>query len=544
MIKRISTLLAICLIGLNSSANKNIKSTISQVTVFLTGAQIDRVSSAKLNKGMNHLVYYGLSDRINAKSIQVNANNNVRIVSTTVGSEFVTEEQNNYRRIALVTDSILKLNRKLKEITYKTNTYRSEISMLHKNDQIGRGDNGMSVEELKNLSTFYSSRLMLLNKNIFEQELKDADYKIKKAKYEAELSRLKRKGGGKTFHYIKVVVQTKEATTSKIKLKYLVGNAGWAPKYDIHVQNTANEIKMGYQAHVMNKSGENWNNMNITLSTSTPSNSIEIPRLEDWKVGKNYRADNSGNNSGVTQTVPKAVAQQQSDLTLLDGVEYAEIEISGIDVEFKIKEKYTIPTDGKIYLVDIVEYNLPASFKYYSIPKMDKDAYLLGQITGWEKLNLIEGNANVYLRGNFVGETYIKPGFANDTLNISLGRDSKVFVSRNRVDEKTTKSIIGNHKKEVYTYILTVRNTNPNAITLDLIDQIPISTDDQVSINIIELSEGKKDDYNGQIDWKVDLKPGEVKKYTLSFSMKYPKNMKMDNNRRANYYRKSVRAKF
>jgi len=530
--------------GLNTSANKNIKSTIQHVTVFLTGAQIDRVSNVKLNKGMNHLIYYGLSDKINAKSIHANSNNKVRIVSTTVGNEYITEQQNNSQRIAEIKDSIFILNRKIKEVAYKIITYRNETAILQKNDKIGRGANGMSVDEFKNLTDFYGTSLMRLNKRIFEQELKDADYKILIAKYEAEIQRLGRVGKGKTFHFIKLVVQAKEATTAKIELTYLVGNAGWSPKYDIHVQNTDNEIKMAYQAHVMNKSGENWKNMDITLSTSIPSQSIELPKLNNWKVGKNYRSNNPGNNTGNIQNVNKESAQQTSDLALLDGVEYAEIEISGIATEFIIKDEYTIPSDGNIYLVDIVEYNLPATYKYYSIPKMDKDAFLLGQITGWEKLNLIEGNANVYLRGAFVGETYIKPGFANDTLNISMGRDTKVYVSRNRVDEKTTKSIIGSHKKEVYTYILTVKNTNPNPITLDLIDQIPVSTDDEVSIIDIDVTGGTIDEYNGQVDWKVKLKAGEVKKYTLSFTMKYPKAMKMDNNRKANYYRKSVRAKF
>ena len=216
-----------------------------------------------------------------------------------------------------------------------------------------------------------------------------------------------------------------------------------------------------------------------------------------------------------------------SDKVVAQKVTLEEIEISDLSAEFDIKTEYTIPSDAKPYIIDVTTYNLPASYKYFSIPKADKSAFMLARITGWEELELVAGPANVYMGGTYVGQSYINTKSTNDTLDLSVGRDNKIMVSRTQLKDFNTEKVIGNNKKSTYSYEIVVKNNRKSAITIDVEDQLPVSQSSDITVESIELSKGELNPLTGKIKWKLTIEPGEAKKINLAFSIKYPRNKSM-----------------
>ena len=201
--------------------------------------------------------------------------------------------------------------------------------------------------------------------------------------------------------------------------------------------------------------------------------------------------------------------------------------MSELGVDFKVKERYSIPSGTKAQLVDVNEYQLNASYKYFVVPKVDKDAFLLAQVVGWEKLNIIDGSANIYFNGLYVGESYLNTSSAADTLDISLGRDRKIIVNRVKKEDFNSKKLIGLNRKESLTYEISLRNTYNKAVKIEIWDQIPISQESTIEVSDIEISGAELDDTSGKIEWETELVPGNTKRYTISFSVKYPRNKKV-----------------
>ena len=170
------------------------------------------------------------------------------------------------------------------------------------------------------------------------------------------------------------------------------------------------------------------------------------------------------------------------------------------------------------------KFNLKADYKYYSIPKVDKDAFLIARITGWEDLDIIDGEANIFIRNIYTGTAFINTRFIEDTLDLSLGRDNKVLVTRTKKKDYSSKKVIGQNKKELFTYEIIAKNNRKVPIKLDLKDQIPVSQENDIIVDVIDISGAKLDDLSGKLEWEVKLQPGESKKYIVSFSVKYPKN--------------------
>jgi len=193
-------------------------------------------------------------------------------------------------------------------------------------------------------------------------------------------------------------------------------------------------------------------------------------------------------------------------------------------VDFEIGTPYTVKSDNRNYTVDMEFYDLPAIYQYYSVPKIDKDAFLIAGIVDWEKYNLLEGEANVFFEDTYVGKTLLDVRYASDTLEISLGRDQQISVDRQKIKDFTTKQFIGNKKEETRAWKTTVKNNKSQEINMIVLDQVPVSTLEEIEVNVQNTSGGKEDPESGEIKWELSLKPADSKELELKYSVKYPKN--------------------
>lgn len=196
--------------------------------------------------------------------------------------------------------------------------------------------------------------------------------------------------------------------------------------------------------------------------------------------------------------------------------------------EFEIKQPLTLPDGGKTTTTEIARYQLPASYEYRGIPKIDKEAFLVADATDWQKLNLMEGEANVYFDNSFVGKSIIDPNVASDTLHFSLGRDQSIRVQRTKVNESSTRRFLGSSQEQTLTWRITVKNTRREAVSITVFDQTPVSRNTGIEVNVSELSGGVRDKDTGIVTWPLQLQAGEQRELVLQYKVKYPKSRRLN----------------
>ena len=506
-------------------AQKELKSEIKEVKIFLIGAELKRAGKVSLSGGTTRLVFSQLSTKIEKESIQANFGDKVKITNVELNPKVVNRYKKDSLRITRLQDSIKYYNKNIRYIHSQLSTFDGEKIAIETNKNLKGASAGITVAELEKLSVFYRNRVSEINQKIFEFEEK-INFNNERIKILSDtISKLSIVKQDK-WNEIVVTVQTETSITCEYELKYLAGGTGWSPTYDIRVKDVVGQIDMEYKAKIINQTEEDWNNVKLSFSSAMPTESQEAPSLEPWRLSYDNRKDYEGRlNDFRPNTINKAEALKRSgNIALPEGVEFAEVELSLVDFEFKTDGEYSIPANGNPFMVSITNYNLPVTFKYVAIPKVDKSAFLVAEVTGWEELNLIEGPTNIYFRGTFMGKSYLKPQYANDTLNISLGRDNKVIVNRVKVEDSKGEKLIGTNKREEFSYKITVRNTNPGNIKFTLLDQVPISQDSDIKVEVLDISSADQEEYSGRLLWKFDLSPKEAKEFTVKFAVKYPKN--------------------
>lgn len=196
--------------------------------------------------------------------------------------------------------------------------------------------------------------------------------------------------------------------------------------------------------------------------------------------------------------------------------------------EFEIKQPLTLPDGGKTTTTEIARYQLPATYEYRGIPKIDKEAFLVADATDWQKLNLMEGEANIYFDNSFVGKSILDPNAASDTLHFSLGRDQSIRVQRTKVNESSTRRFFGSNQEQTLTWRITVKNTRREAVNITVFDQTPVSRNTGIEVTVEELSGGQRDKDTGIVTWPLQLNAGEQRELVLQYKVKYPKNRRLN----------------
>jgi len=211
-------------------------------------------------------------------------------------------------------------------------------------------------------------------------------------------------------------------------------------------------------------------------------------------------------------------------VTLKDGLEdYVSVADNELNVTFDIDLPYDVPANGKEQTAILKEYAVKAHFKYYSVPRLDKDAYLLAEVSEWEKLNLLPGDASIIFEGTYVGRSFIDPNSTLDTLNLTLGRDKRVVVKKEKLVDYSSVKFLGSNKLQKISYEITAKNNKQDTVRIMLKDQYPLSTLKEIEVELIEANGAIVNTDIGTLTWKLELAPGESKKIQFSYNVKYPK---------------------
>lgn len=193
-------------------------------------------------------------------------------------------------------------------------------------------------------------------------------------------------------------------------------------------------------------------------------------------------------------------------------------------VSFEIEMPYTIPNDGKTYKVDVKNQFVPAIYEYYAAPKLEKEAFLTAKVTDWQEFNLLEGEVNLFFEGAYLGKSVLDVRNAGDTLNISLGRDKGIVVERKKLKDYTKKQFMSNYKTESRGYEIIVRNNKKQAVNIMIQDQLPVSTQKEISIEEKEYKEAELNPTTKILTWKQQVPAKQEKKFSFVYSVRYPKD--------------------
>lgn len=586
LIKKLLPLFSCLFIYINIQAQDTVRADakLTEATVYYgVGAELTHTAKVDVTTDVKQIVINQLSTTVDPNSLQINVPEDVALLSqqfTTyaepvpvVINPLVKKWQDS---IAMIQKDILKNNN---QADIETTTL-NETGELIKATIAKTDIKTISADDALKLINFYNAKIEKSKTAIFAllQAKNEMNDKINKLQQQINADYYKPVKPPKVYGQLILQVACNSSGSIPVELSYFTRNAGWMPMYDVRVNSKTNEIKLVYKASVMQSTGINWKKTKLTLSTANPSWGAVQPVLTPWylqqyvanlysqvqPVINNYYQNNiqsvinndkklsevvvtSAMGTKRAQRTTSANAQVVTADDLLRGrvsgeqvkpgadqtvdpstlQKFMSLAESQLNTNFEIDLPYNIESDGKLHNVNIKEEKITAVLKSYTVPKLDKDAYLLAEINNWQNLDLLPGSANIIMDDTYIGQSLIDPNSTADTLNLSLGKDKRVAVKRSIMKDFTTTKTSNGKTTQTFTYELAVKNNKTTDMDVLVKDQYPISMLNEIEVKLLESKDAEVNTETGIVTWKLNLKAGESRKLRFSFSVKYPKDKKI-----------------
>lgn len=516
----------VALLFLNFSwAQTEVKTTIREATVFLQSAQVTRTGKTTIPAGRGSIVLTGLSPQIDHNSVRLGATGDFTILTVTPRKNFLTPN--------LESPEFVKINREKEGLINTIARYQIDINILQEeenvimtNKSIGSKQGWISVDELQKMAEYVRIRISeIRNKRLDVKALIKKDNE-RLTQLNQQLNELS-KGQSKNVSEVVVQYQAEKSTKAEFQLTYLVNGASWSPTYDLRVADLSKAVGLSYGALVNQATGENWKEIILTLSTGNPRQQQNAPKITTWWLSPNQAFAQFKNRANIeyddlVQMTNMIISEEEAEEASYPG---ADVSVNMTNTEFKVRLAQDIPSNGQQYRVLIDDYELPADYQYYAAPKYDCHVYLTARVTDWQKYSLLPGEVNLFFDGAYVGKSNLQTQTASDTLVFSLGRDKGLTIERIREEDYRDRHFFGSKIEQRIGWTIKVKKNRKNDIPLIIEDQIPVSTSDQIEVELEQSKGATYDETTGKLRWELKMKFGDREKIGFRYSVKHPKNI-------------------
>ncbi|MCC7029257.1 MAG: DUF4139 domain-containing protein [Chitinophagaceae bacterium] len=524
-------------------------SAVTDVTVYRSYAKETRLASGLLPAGNSEIIISNITAAMDENSIQVGCKNNVRILSVSSRLNYLTDPEGMPPvRLKVWQDSVKWLDRRARFIAKQKESYESEMNILNANNKLGSQQESLKPLLLKELLELNRIKQLEIRKLIFDADELYKELSAQISVLQKQIDESAQNRAGKPVRDIVLKVNALHEANTQFKISYLVTAAGWRPTYEIRCENTTQPLTLQCRARITQNTGFNWNNVNIKLSTANPNQNHNRPVLypifvdfmqPDYYKHKiesekrdGYRAimnDKAPAPAGTVQMMGgTSNLYQQADDEFKDGLKVEDKQVTILEgemmIEYEIEQSQDIESDAQEHIVAVQEILIPATYNYHAVPKLDAGVFLLARITDWGKYNLLAGDATLFFDDMYVGRSYINPNVSADTLLISLGRDEKLNIKRVKINDLCVTKKFSNKKKETRAYETLIKNNKNTPVEIEILDQYPISKNNDIEVNLEEADGAKITKDYGKLLWRVKLLPGESKKIRMVYSVKYPED--------------------
>lgn len=531
---------------------------LSNATVYFGyGAELTHEGNVRLEAGTRMLLLEGLSTSVDPNSLQVNLPEGVALLS----QQFrVFQPPVPPSKFQKQINALLDSNRLLtKEIARYQNLIAIDQEVLVKTGLLiesplkNPSERPVLAADILRMLDVYTVRIERAKASIFKWETEIGELQLKMQENQRLIQQMSNQWINPIDPIGQLFLQVRSERTDDypVKLSYYTPHAGWTANYDLRVNSKENKLKLVYKASLTQTTGIPWKQVKLSLSTGTPIFGTAAPILTPWYLQlyvpalyQQIQSRSKNGNANVLQSmseskalVEQVVSDERTNQYLLApaGVDpstlgnYTTLQQGQLNTNYEIALPYDVPGDGQIQQVNIQERLVDARLKNYAVPKLDQESYLMAEVANWQNLDLIPGAANIIMDDTYIGKTQIDPNNTADTLNLSLGRDKRIAVKRTLVRETAPSKSGGGTNKQLFTYEITVKNNKVTPIQLLLKDQHPLSAVKEVEVTLEETGEAEVNPETGVLTWKVDLKPGESRKYRFVYSVKFPRDKRIVN---------------
>ncbi|MBE8400202.1 mucoidy inhibitor MuiA family protein [Leptospira borgpetersenii] len=333
----------------------------------------------------------------------------------------------------------------------------------------------------------------------------------------------------KSSRITKILVSFTEAEKKEVKLNltYRTGGVSWKPFYSVRMDGRE-KIEFEYLAEINQESGEDWNNINLLLSTSSPDISGRRPRLSSQRV---YDQKKKTDKDELVTFQSQSITEESNIVSEMESPEAGtdpttgNSEESGSGFLFRYSKPITLFSRKESKKLSLVSFTTDATFTALYVPALKHYPLIKGSFKNISGFPIIPGETAVFRQAGMVGKSgfgYISPG---EKAEISFGSENEVRAIYRKESNQTKEGILSGTKVVEKSIRVELENFGKESRTISFQESIPVSGVENVKVSIDSVTtpgyaEVRKD--SGILEWKLDLRPSQKQEIKLKYKVSFP----------------------
>jgi len=327
----------------------------------------------------------------------------------------------------------------------------------------------------------------------------------------------------------------------ELEVSYVVDGAGWHSSYDLRLE--AETLTLTWFGLVTQRTGEDWPECDLRLSTARPSGAAIVPELDPWFLdrlrplpvhplagaarGPLSTAMRAG--SAPVPAAPHDYAGAEEEAVLRPIADRAAMVEQGVTAAtYQPARPVAVPADGGAHRATVAVMELAASLDYVTAPMLAAEAHLRATVTNTSPHTLLPGAAAVFHSGDFVGSSGLEIWAPGEEVELALGVDDRVRVERELVRRTAAKAMLGSTRRREAEHKITVANHTPRPAKVTVLDQLPVSRDEGIVVKELRVDPAPAERTEmGVLTWVLDLKPGQVGEVHLGVRVELARGVEM-----------------
>jgi len=518
-------------------------SRIDSVTVYPSGAEVMRVGQVRMERGEHAILFTDLPAQAISGSIRVEGKTTGTLEIGSVDTRRVSVPRSDSAIAATerkqIEDAIERLKDERAVLQAGVEAAQAQKTLITNLAQLPTqppAPNGAAPQpDWSHLFTLIGQRSAEAQKTILDAQIKIRETDRQIADLTGKLTTVAPAQEERTE--VKVFVNAGGPLDADLTIRYQVQTASWTPFYDARLSTGTRDrppqLQPVRRASIQQKTGESWDDVQLALSTARPGAGSAAPILHPMTV--DYvpdaqplrRAEPTGG-MGYAAPMDQMVkeARERADENKQAGEIRAQVEMQAFQAVYTIAGRVAVPSTGEMKRVQIDDLALDPTLTVRTVPKAEQKAYLYAKLTIARGTPLLPGTVALFRDATFVGNGRLPLLAPGEEHELGFGVDDMIRVRHAIVDDKRGETgLISTSKTDVRNYRITVKNLHQRPIQLSVLDQIPVSQNDAIKIELQGRTQPTRrdvEDKRGILAWDMKLEPDEEKAVEFGYRVSWP----------------------
>jgi uncharacterized protein (TIGR02231 family) len=291
---------------------------------------------------------------------------------------------------------------------------------------------------------------------------------------------------------------------------------------------------LGRQAAIEQGSGEDWSNVEVTVTTAKPRTNAGTPPIQSLFLRLTDRRSVATRGAGLEEVIVTGTRRtrgstrsrsepEEEQASLITAEEFA----TEFTAEYRIPGRVTITSNRQLRMYPVSEEEFDAELVARAVLSVETLARLEATFTYERDVPIEAGRLQLYRDGSYIGMAALPLLLPGSDVRVPFGVDERIRINvRDERAQSGRRGILNRQTLSEHRRRYEITSYHNTALPIEVIDRVPVPQESDIKVEVLEGATAPTvrnlDGKEGVYLWKLPGTPKKTESIRHYYSVRYP----------------------